>query len=211
LVGAGEPGLVEEDHEGGGGQHVPGRGEEGIGPLTHRGAADGEGHLDRGAGLVERPAQGDRAGELELDRPPSAADGVEEGQQRREGWAVEAPALRVRVPGIQPRRIDGERPVGRDLDASEPPGRLRQHLLTGIARREGRRGGQLRQRLQDDIDRVSGNVEREAADGGRRARGHGEGGVVRGAVGGDLSVPHRLVNSDRRPPSANLPPCDPGP
>ena len=63
----------------------------------------------------------------------------------------------------------------------------------------------------EDPVSLGGNVEREAADGGRRARGHGEGGVVRGAVGGDLSVPHRLVNSDRRPPSANLPSCDPGP
>ena len=136
VHGGGEAGLVDEHDERRHGGGLLRGGHERAGPGPHGGTGDGEGPLVGDADGLERDAEGDRAGELELDRGAAAGDRAEERAQRHEGLAVDA------------RVESGAR--GRGWGRRARASRRRGPRRRGCPRRPGRSSARMPDRLGSD-------------------------------------------------------------
>ncbi len=135
VHGCSQPRLVDEDDERRGGRQLAGGSDHRCGSAGHGAACHCEGRSARDASVGQRHAQGERSGQLQLDRRDPTGDRTEEGTQAHERSAVDGGVVE-RLVGVDGTLVDQQRPVGEDVDAGDPPRRLRDHPLDRLTLRQ---------------------------------------------------------------------------
>ncbi len=164
-----EAGLVDDGHQVAGGRGGLGEVDEGGGPGSHGAAGHGEGEVGVGPGRLQREPEGDRAGQLELDRLGAIGDGREERTQRHERLPVQGRVGGRRV-RVERRQVEVDRAVRADRDALDAPSGLGDHPLERRTLGKARRGGESRLAGQHELDRGVDVGVGKAADARRDAR-----------------------------------------